>query len=161
MIALYKKWRDKANTTGWGLDTSNHDQIGDNTCGKTIREVLLLKCLFFYDFEEIMGDSPIITPPYLMESGHPNWDVEVKKASSHKDDMCNLNTQQYNCWIDGDERVDPLSEREESDKLPSQSFWEKSWSPMPVKEDFLPSQPDHQVLTTTDNKESDDNLDLL
>ena len=72
MIALYKKLRDKANTTGWGLDTSNHDQIGDNTCGKTIREVLLLKCSFFYNFEEIMGDSPIITPPYLMESGHPN-----------------------------------------------------------------------------------------
>lgn len=75
--------------------------------------------------------------------------------------MCDLNTQQYNCWIDGDERVDSLSEREESDKLPSQSFREKSWSPMPFEEDFLPSQPDHQVFTTTDNKESDDNLDLF
>ena len=32
---------------------------------------------------------------------------------------------------------------------------------MPFEEDFLPSQPDHQVFTTTDNKESDDNLDLL
>lgn len=99
--------------------------MGDNTHGKTIREVLLLKCSFFYDFEEIMGDSPIITPPFLMESGHPNREVEVGEESIHKDDLSNLNTQQYNRWIDEDKRVDQLSEREESGKSPSRSFREK------------------------------------
>lgn len=122
MIALYKKWRDKADTTGWGLDISNHNQVGDNTFGKTIREILLLKCSFFYDFEEIMGNSSIITPPFLMESDHPNREVEVREESIYKDDVSYLNTQQYNRWIDEDKRVDQLSEREESGKSPSRSF---------------------------------------
>ena len=110
-----------------------------------------------------MGDSPIITLPFLMESSHPNLEVKVREEFIHKGDVSNLNTQQYNCWIDDDKRVDQLSERDESGKSPSRSFREKSWSPMPFEEDFL-SQPSpnvgNQAFTTTNNEESDDDLDL-
>lgn len=154
MVALYKKWRDKADTTGWGLDVSNHDQVGDNIYGKTIGEVLLLKCSFYYDFEEIMGDSPTINPPFLMESGHPNREAEVRENS-----LSDLDTQQYNRWIDEDGKVDKPSEKEKSPALYPR---EKLWSPTSVDEDFLPSplSPKNQALTITDDEESDDDLDL-
>lgn len=106
MIALYEKWRDKADTTGWGLDISNQNQVGDNTYGKTIREDLILKCSFYYEFEEIIGDSPTISPPFWMESGHLNREAEVREEFFHKDTMCDLNTQQYEYWINEDKRVD-------------------------------------------------------
>lgn len=122
MIALYKTQRNKANTTRWGLDTSSHDQIGDNTYRKTILEVLLLKYSFFCDFEEIMRNSTIITPLFLKESSHPNYKVEVIKTSSHNDNIWNLNTQQCNSQITGDKRVGLSSQRKESDQQPSQSF---------------------------------------
>lgn len=111
MVALYKKRRYKADTTGWKLDVSNHDQVGDNTYGKTIREVLLLKCSFYYDFEEIKRDSPTINLSFLMESGHPHREAEVREES-----LSDLNTQQYNCWIEEDGKVDKPSEKE---KLPT------------------------------------------
>lgn len=53
---------------------------GNNTNGKTIREVLLLKCSFYYEFEEIIGDSPTINPPFLIESGLPNHEAEVRES---------------------------------------------------------------------------------
>lgn len=48
-----------------------------------------------------MRDSPTINPPFLMKSGHPNREAEVRDEFFHKDDLCDLNTQQYNRWIDG------------------------------------------------------------
>lgn len=163
MIALYKKWRDKADTTGWGLDISNHNQVGDNTYGKTIQEVLLLKCSFYHEFEKIMGESLIISPLFLMVSGHPNRETEVREEFFHKDTMCDLNTQQNKRLIDEDERVDLPSEKEESWESPSRSRG-KSLSPMLFEEDFLSSQPSpgirYQALTITDNEQSNDDLDL-
>lgn len=67
MIVLYKKWKNKVNTTRCKLDTFNHDWIGNNTFDKTIWEVLLLKCLFFNNFEKIIRDLLIITLPFLIK----------------------------------------------------------------------------------------------
>lgn len=53
-----------------------------------------------------MGDSPTINPPFLMEFGHPNREMEEREES-----LSDLNTQQYNCWIDGDGKVDQLPEK--------------------------------------------------
>lgn len=39
-----------------------------------------------------MRDSPITSPPFLMESGHPNCETEVREESFYKDIMCDLNT---------------------------------------------------------------------
>ena len=123
-----------------GLDIFNHNQVGDNTYGKTIQEVSLLKWSFYYDFEEIMGDSLTISQPFLIESGPPNREAEVREEFLHKDIMCDLNTQQYKRWIDEDNKVDLLSEKEESGESLSRSQ-EKMMSSMPFEKDFLPSQP--------------------
>lgn len=65
MVALYKKWREKAGHYGWGLENFNHNHVGENTYGRTLREILLLKCSFYYEFEEIMRESPTISPPFF------------------------------------------------------------------------------------------------
>lgn len=91
MIALYKKWRDKADIIRWGLDIFNHNQLDNNTYGKIIQEVLLLKCFFYYDYEEIMRDLPTINSPFLMGSGHLDYGAQLKEESFYKNDLCNLN----------------------------------------------------------------------
>lgn len=72
MVAIFKTWTNTADETGWRLGVPRHDQVMDNTRGSTIREVLLSKCPWFYQFEEIMCSSPTVAPPFLMESGHEN-----------------------------------------------------------------------------------------
>ena len=69
-----------ADETGWDLGVTRHDQVMDNTRGSTIREVLLSKCPWFYQFEEIMGGSPTVAPPFLMESGHENRETVTTDA---------------------------------------------------------------------------------
>lgn len=39
-----------------------------------------------------MGDLSIIIPLFLMESGYPNCDIEIRKTFSHKDNIYNLKT---------------------------------------------------------------------
>lgn len=39
---------------------------------RIIREILISKYLFFYKFEEIIGTSLNVAPPYISESGHPD-----------------------------------------------------------------------------------------
>lgn len=36
MIVLYKKWKDKIDITGQGLDISNYNEVRDNTYKKKI-----------------------------------------------------------------------------------------------------------------------------
>lgn len=62
MTALYKTWRNKADETSWGLDAICHDQV---TRGNSIREVLIQKCPWYCQFEEIMSGSPTVSPPFL------------------------------------------------------------------------------------------------
>lgn len=60
-----EKTRDKigkADETGWGLDATCHDQV---TRGNSIREVLIQKCPWYCQFEEIMSGSPTVSPPFL------------------------------------------------------------------------------------------------
>ena len=73
MLTLYKKWRDKVESTGWGINRKDHDQPPDDGASSmTIRQILIFKCSFFYEFTEIMGTSPNVAPPYISESGHPD-----------------------------------------------------------------------------------------
>lgn len=51
-----------------------------------------MKYSSFYDFKEIIGDSLIITPLFLIEFNHPNCKVKVKKKSIYKSNISNLNT---------------------------------------------------------------------
>ena len=76
MIKLYKDWRDKAETTGWGVDPANYHYIANESIGpQTIQEVLISKCPWYYEFEAITGGSPTVAPPFLMESENPDREI--------------------------------------------------------------------------------------
>lgn len=65
--------------------------MGDNIYKRIIWEVLLLKYSFFYDFVEIIEDSPIIILFFLIKSGYLNHKIEIKEEFIYKDDIYNLN----------------------------------------------------------------------
>ena len=96
MVKLYKDWRDKAETTEWGVDLTNHHYIANKSLGPPkIQEVLISKCPWYYEFEAIMGGSPNVAPPYLIESENPD-----RETFSSKDDVYqDLDTQEYRNWI--------------------------------------------------------------
>lgn len=50
---------------------TKHEVVADNIRGLTIRGVILKKCPFYYEFEALMGESPIVTPPYIEKSLRP------------------------------------------------------------------------------------------
>lgn len=73
MVKLYKYWRDKAETIGWGVDPAIYHYIANKLLGpQTIREVLISRCSWYYKFEAIMDESPNIVPPYLINSENPD-----------------------------------------------------------------------------------------
>lgn len=83
MIKLYKDWRDKAETTWWGIDPANHHYTTNELIGPhTIQEVLISKCPWYYEFEAIMGGSPNVAPLFLMELENPD-----RETRSPQDDM--------------------------------------------------------------------------
>ena len=86
MIKTFKETRSLADTTGWGVDPTNHDVVADNTRGETIKEVILKKCAWYYEFEEIMGDLPTITPPFLIESTQPDVTTELMTGGKELND---------------------------------------------------------------------------
>ena len=56
VIKLYKDWRDKAETNGWGVDPANHHYTANESLEpQKIRGALISKCPWYYDFEAIMG----------------------------------------------------------------------------------------------------------
>jgi hypothetical protein len=66
------------------VDTSKHDVIVENIREITIRKVLIKKCSFYYEFEEIMRDIPIITSSYVMEFTQSNL---IQTNDNSKDEM--------------------------------------------------------------------------
>ena len=86
MIKTFKETRSLADTTGWGVDPTNHDVVAENTRGETIKEVILKKCAWYYEFEEIMGDLPTITPPFLIESTQPDVTTELMTGGKELND---------------------------------------------------------------------------
>lgn len=99
-----------------------------------------------------MGSSPTISPPFLMESGHPNREVEVKDQNL-RESSCDISTEHYNNWLVEDERRNLHSDQEESPGLLFRPGRAKSWSPTLFDEDFFPTQPDpykdHQLPIMT------------
>lgn len=53
------------------MNVKDHNQVANSGSGLiTIREIFISKCPYYYQFEEIMGTSPNVAPPFLVESGH-------------------------------------------------------------------------------------------
>lgn len=91
MVSTYKTWRQKAETTGWGVETENHNaplSIGNPDQG-TIRAFITLKCPWFYDFEALFGSSPSVAPKFVSESGKADREqreAEDEDALGNTDD---------------------------------------------------------------------------
>ncbi len=67
MIKLFKEIRALTKATKWEVDSTKHDVVADNTRKMTIKEVLIKKCSFYYEFEEMMSDLSIITLSFIMK----------------------------------------------------------------------------------------------
>lgn len=88
MINAFKKWRTKAETTGWGVNPLDHDrpvndELPDNG---TICQLLVLKCPWYYDFEDLFHDHPNVTAPYMIESGGPDREAGCEVPPDREDD---------------------------------------------------------------------------
>lgn len=88
MIALYKRRKDKAEKTGQRLNVKKYNQAADSSSSLIIiQEILISKCLYYYEFEEIIGTSPNVASSYIAKSRHPDCiiinklleDIDIKK----------------------------------------------------------------------------------
>ena len=72
MVKSYKNMREIANRTGWGTDEKEHKQQElHSEAGITVKDHILKKCPWFYEFEDIFHKHPTISPPILIESEKP------------------------------------------------------------------------------------------
>lgn len=86
MIVFYKTWKNKLKEANKGIEVSYHDQIIENTKENRIWG----KRLWYYQFEEIIGRSPTISPPFLIESDYTHWETNSQDKLYH-----DKNTQEY------------------------------------------------------------------
>lgn len=85
MIRLFKETKALTKATDWEINSIKHDVVVDNIREMIIREVLIKKCSFYYEFEEIMNDLSTITSSFVMK--FTQFDVsESQKASRMKED---------------------------------------------------------------------------
>ena len=82
----------------------------ENTRRSTIWEVLISKCPWYYQFEEMMCGSFTVLPPFLIESGHANWKTNTQDKLYHNQDI-----QKYQNWIYNGNNQDYRNDLEEKD----------------------------------------------
>lgn len=77
MIKQYKDLRHTIEQSGWGtgldgLDGTSHedDELETRSC-KTAKEIILKRCAWYYEYEELFCDHPGVNPPALIESEQP------------------------------------------------------------------------------------------
>ncbi len=95
MIRLFKEIKALTKTTDWRVDLTKHDVVVDNTRKITIREVLIKKCSFYYEFEEIMHDLSTITLSFVMK--FTQFDVSESQEAWIKEDSNNQLTNEGDC----------------------------------------------------------------
>ncbi len=67
MIRLFKEIKALTKTTKWEVDSIKHDVVANNTKEMIIKEVLIKKCSFYYQFEKMMSDLSIIIFSFIMK----------------------------------------------------------------------------------------------
>lgn len=70
MLKSYKDTRTMVDRTGWGVDATQHDETPDGQItdgAKTIRQIILEKCPWYYVYEEFMCDKPNVSPGFLSD----------------------------------------------------------------------------------------------
>jgi hypothetical protein len=88
MIKTFKDIRALTNQIDWEVNSIKHDVVAKNIRGQIIKEMLLKKCFFYYEFEEIMRDSLIVTSFYVMKSIRSDL-IDVKTENTQETDEKN------------------------------------------------------------------------
>ena len=85
----YQKMRNKAEQTGWGINVAGYDNTIAPNASSTVRQWLLERCRWYYDYETLFSQNPNIIAPFLSESGQPdrmNTKPPGHEASGHEDE---------------------------------------------------------------------------
>ena len=77
MIKQYKDLRHTIEQSRWstaidGVDEISHEnrELQTGTC-KTAKELILKRCPWYYEYEELYCDHPAVNPPAIIESEQP------------------------------------------------------------------------------------------
>jgi hypothetical protein len=85
------------------MNFTKHDVTTNNTREITIKKVIIKKCSFFYEFEEILEDSLIITSSFIMKSRRSNhFNIEYRKVRENTKNTSNTTTQNSADIVDKD-----------------------------------------------------------
>jgi hypothetical protein len=68
MIKHFRTIKQITETIEWKIDVIKHDVVIENFRNMIIRDVLLKKCSYYYEFEDLLKDSSIITSSFVLES---------------------------------------------------------------------------------------------
>jgi hypothetical protein len=68
MIKIYRNVRNITKEIEWEVDFTKHDVVVDNSKKMTIKEMLIKKCFFYYEFDSLMSDLSIVISSFVMKS---------------------------------------------------------------------------------------------
>lgn len=72
IVKKYEDMRIKAEGSGWGTDIETHKQHQlASIHGPTVKEYMLKKCPWYYDFESLYHDHPSVKPPAIIDYFQP------------------------------------------------------------------------------------------
>lgn len=78
MIKQYKDLRATVEQSGWGTGLEGSDGIShesrelESGLCKTAKELILRRCAWYYEYEELFCDHPGVNPAAIIESGQPS-----------------------------------------------------------------------------------------
>ncbi len=112
MIRHFRAIKQMTETTEWEVNVIKHDVVIENSRDMIITDVLLKKCSYYYEFEDLLEDSSIITSSFVLESTRLVFDEEedaknskneTKNETDKKNDVItrDVNDQDAN-WINFD-----------------------------------------------------------
>jgi hypothetical protein len=68
MIKIYRNVRNMTKKTEREVNFTKHDVVVDNSKRMTIKEMLIKKCFFYYEFDSLMSDLSIVISSFIMKS---------------------------------------------------------------------------------------------
>ncbi len=112
MIKHFRAIKQMTETTEWEVNVIKHDVVIENSRDMIIRDVLHKKCSYYYEFEDLLENSSIITSSFVLKSTRlvldeeedaKNSKNETKNETNKKNDVIirDVNDQDAN-WINFD-----------------------------------------------------------
>lgn len=162
MIKAYKHLRALAERTGWGVNPEEHEEKAFDHGTSTIRQHLISKCKWYYQFERILHKHPNITSPYLKESGQPDRDNGTvvnndmdgdKDGRSGKDEKKETDEE-----TDGGEEVEKVVKLTKIRKLPGEldDLGAMSDSTEEVSQKDWPKSPNYEYFRSHPHDDTED-----